>query len=305
LIPAAVAHGGVGADPAHSDGCRAAVDAALAVLATSGDPVAAAVAGVVILEDDPRFQAGTGSTVRLDGSIQMDASVMSGDGRYTAVAGLEQVRNPVRVAQALRQTPHLLLVGDGATQFARALGHPVYDPATAEARAATQRVREKLAAADPTLPAFWRGDSWRGYWNYPQRPEALGLGKRELGGDTVGVVVRAADGRFAGALSTGGMTIMLRGRVGDVPLFGAGLYAGPAGAAAATGVGERITEVLLAHTVYGWITAGMPAAEAARKGVALIAQKADTGLIVITATDLAAHASGPMPSAGRRANQSW
>jgi beta-aspartyl-peptidase (threonine type) len=302
-----VAHGGVGSNPAHADGCRAAVDVALTILEASGDPVAAAVAAVVVLEDDPRFQAGTGSTVRLDGSIQMDASVMSDDGRFTAVAGLEQVKNPVLVAQALRATPHLLLVGDGATQFARALGHAVHDPGTPEAHQATQRVREKLAAADPSLPPFWRGQDWRGYWNYPQRPEALGLGlsKQELGGDTVGVVVRAPDGRFAGALSTGGMTIMLRGRVGDVPLFGAGLFAGPAGAAAATGVGERITEVLLAHTVYGWIAGGVPAAEAARRGVELIAKKADTGLIVVTATELAIHASGPMASAGRTAGDVW
>jgi isoaspartyl peptidase/L-asparaginase-like protein (Ntn-hydrolase superfamily) len=306
---AAVAHGGVGSDEAHVDGCRAAVDAALAVLQTSGDPVAAAVAGVVVLEDDPRFQAGTGATVRLDGSIQMDASVMSSDGRFTAVAGLERVKNPVRVAEALRATPHLLLVGDGATQFARALGHPEYDPGTPARHQATQRLREQLAAADPSLPAFWRGNGWRGFWNYPQPPAALGLGPAELGSDTVGVVVRAADGRYAGALSTGGMTIMLRGRVGDVPLFGAGLFAGPAGAAAATGVGERITEVLLAHTVYGWIAQGMPAAEAARRGVDMISSRtggtADTGLIVVTSNDLGAFASASMATAGRTADQKW
>ena len=89
----AIAHGGVGTDAAHSDGCRAAVDAALAALSASNDPLAAAVAGVVVLEDDPRFNAGTGSIVRLDGSVQMDASVMDSSGRFGAVASIERVRN--------------------------------------------------------------------------------------------------------------------------------------------------------------------------------------------------------------------
>jgi L-asparaginase / beta-aspartyl-peptidase len=302
LKAGAVAHGGVGSDPAHADGCEAAVTAALATLARTGDPVAAAVAGAVVLEDDPRFTAGTGSTVRLDGSIQMDASVMSSDGRFTALAGLERVKNPILVAEALRATPHLLLVGDGATQFARALGHAEYDPGTPERHAATQLLRDKIATADPSLAEFWRTGAWRARWNYPQSPAALGLGpgtSSTLGSDTIGVVVRAPDGRFAGALSTGGIAIMLRGRVGDVPLFGAGLFVGPAAAVAATGVGERITEALLAHTVYGWIASGTPAQEAAQRGVDLIAAKADTGLIVITPTSMGIAASAGMASAMR------
>jgi hypothetical protein len=87
---AAIAHGGVGSPASASDGCRMAVDAALAALAAGKDPLDAAVAGVVLLEDDPRFNAGTGSIVRLDGSIQMDASVMDSGGRFGAVAGIER-----------------------------------------------------------------------------------------------------------------------------------------------------------------------------------------------------------------------
>src|SRR5580658_6428737 len=88
---AAIAHGGVGSSPPEwSDGCRSAVDAALIALKAGSDPVDAAVAGVVLLEDDPRFNAGTGACVRLDGeSIQMDASVMRSDGKFGAVAGIE------------------------------------------------------------------------------------------------------------------------------------------------------------------------------------------------------------------------
>jgi isoaspartyl peptidase/L-asparaginase-like protein (Ntn-hydrolase superfamily) len=303
--PAAVAHGGVGSDPAHADGPRRAVDAALAALQATGDPLEAAVAGAVILEDDPRFNAGTGSIVRLDGSIQMDASVMDSGGRFGAVAGLEKVQNPVKVARAVLDTPHLMLMGDGATRFARALGFGEYDPTTADRQAATEKIKARLKARAPDLPEYWRGNEWRKRWNYELAPEALGLGPEQTGTDTVGVAVRAPDGRFGVALSTGGTAIMLRGRVGDVPIYGAGLYAGQHGAAAATGTGERIIEVLLAHTVHGWLAAGMPAPEAAQRGVDLIKDKAPTGLIVIGPGTLGAAASRPMAWAGREAGGPW
>src|SRR4051794_10470721 len=112
MRPAAIAHGGVGTSSEASDGCRRAVDAALALLARGVDPLEAAVAAVVVLEDDPRFNAGTGSIVRLDGSVQMDASVMDSEGRFGAVATIERVKNPVTVARAVLETPHLLLAGD-------------------------------------------------------------------------------------------------------------------------------------------------------------------------------------------------
>ena len=304
---AAVAHGGAGSDPAASDGCRAAVNAALATLRTSGDPVAAAVAGVIVLEDDPRFNAGTGSVVRLDGSIQMDASVMSSDGRFGAIAGIERVKNPVLIAQAVRETPHLLLAGDGATRFARTLGHGEHDPSTPERMAAMELLKARLGGGDPTLPAFWQGDEWRRRWNYAISPEDLGLGPARFlrGSDTVGVVVRAPDGRFAAALSTGGTAVMLRGRVGDVPLFGAGLYAGSHGAVAATGTGERITEILLARSAFEWLQSGVAPADVVARAVDLIAAKGDIGLIVVSPTGLAAGAGGPMAWAGREETQAW
>ena len=95
--------------------------------------------------------------------------------------------------------------------------------------------------------------------------------------------MRSADGRFAAALSTGGWTLMLRGRIGDTPMPGAGLYVGPAGAVAGTGRGEKIIDVALARTVYGWLEQGVPAAEAARRGVELLG--GEGGLIVMTATE--------------------
>lgn len=304
---AAIAHGGVGSPPARSDGCRAAVDAALAVLEAGGDPLDAAVAGVVIMEDDPRFNAGTGSRVRIDGAtVQMDASVMDSSGRFGAVAVIEGVKNPVKVARAVADTPHLLLAGDGATRFARTLGMPPYDPATEEMRAATAAIQEQLRRADPSLPASWKDFNWRSKWNFERTLEEAGLAEKDAGSDTVGVVVRAADGRFAGALSTGGTAITLRGRVGDVPIFGAGLYAGGKGATAATGRGERIVEAGLARSVHEWLEAGASAADAAERAVRELKGKGEIGVIVADPVDLAAAADRPMAWAAREAgSRDW
>jgi isoaspartyl peptidase/L-asparaginase-like protein (Ntn-hydrolase superfamily) len=295
---AAIAHGGVGTPPALADGPRAAVDAALAALGAGADPLDAAVAGVVVLEDDPAFNAGTGSVVRLDGeTIQMDASVMDSPGRFGAVAAIEAVKNPVKVARAVADTPHLLLVGDGATRFARTLGMPPYDPSTPERRAASARIRERLRRRDPKLPEAWRRFDFRSRWNY-QKP----LG--EVFHDTVGVAVRARDGRFAVALSTGGTPITLRGRVGDVPILGAGLYAGAYGAAAATGTGERIIERGLARAVHGWLEEGVSPAAAARRAVDLL-RGTDIGIIVLGPSGMAADADQRMAWAGREEGGPW
>jgi isoaspartyl peptidase/L-asparaginase-like protein (Ntn-hydrolase superfamily) len=283
--PAVVAHCGSGTPPGEAGGCKAGVDAALAVLERGGDPLDAAVAGVAVLEDDPRYNAGTGSAVRLDGTtVQMDAAVMDSAGRFGAVAVIEDVRNPVKVARAVVDTPHRLLAGDGATAFARARGFPAFDVRTPEATAEAATLRADLESGRD-VPRSWQGFDWKGAYNYGP------------GSDTVGVAVRGADGTFAVALSTGGWTIVLRGRVGDVPVPGAGLFAGPAGAVAATGRGETIIDVALARTVYGWMAEGMSAQEAVRRGVELLG--GDGGLVAIGPHDLAGDAGKPMGWCGR------
>jgi isoaspartyl peptidase/L-asparaginase-like protein (Ntn-hydrolase superfamily) len=308
---AAIAHAGVGTPPAMADGCKAAVDAALRALEAGADPVDAAVEGVAVMEDDARFNAGTGSRVRLDGeTVQMDASVMSSEGRFGAVAGIENVKNPVKVAKAVTQTPHLVLAGDGATRFARTLGFAPHDPRTPESRERARALRAKLLAGDPAIPEAWNQFDWRARWNF-ERP----LGDAGLAGDvpaaasdagtssdTVGVAVRSADGRFGVALSTGGTAITLRGRVGDVPILGAGLYTGKHGAIAATGTGERIIEVGLARTVHGWLSVGTSAEWAAKKAVDVLRGK-DIGIIVITRDGMAAAGDREMAWAARESGE--
>jgi isoaspartyl peptidase/L-asparaginase-like protein (Ntn-hydrolase superfamily) len=309
---AAIAHGGVGTPPKDADGCRAAVDAALRALEAGAEPVDAAVAGVVVLEDDPRFNAGTGSRLRIDGAtVQMDASVMTSEGKFGAVAAIEGVKNPVKVARAVTETPHLVLAGDGATRFARTLGMPAWDPITPESRAKTREVQRKLLAGDPSLPRAWATFDWRARWNFERSLEDAGLAATPKGAigdagsssDTVGVAVRGADGRFGVALSTGGTSITLRGRVGDVPILGAGLYAGKHGAAAATGTGERIMEAGLARAVHDWLAAGSTA-EAAAKRAADMLRGQDIGIIVVSVNGMAAAADRDMAWAAREAGSS-
>jgi isoaspartyl peptidase/L-asparaginase-like protein (Ntn-hydrolase superfamily) len=100
-------------------------------------------------------------------------------------------------------------------------------------------------------------------------------------GDTVGAVVRARDGRFAAALSTGGTSFTLYGRVGDVPIFGAGLYAGPAGAVACTGDGEVIVKEMLAKRVYDEIASGVAARLAVHRAIADMPAEATIGIIAV------------------------
>ena len=276
--PAAVVHGGAGSPRTRMDGTDRAAAKALEALKSGGTALDAALAGVVVLEDDPRFNAGTGANIRLDGrTIQMDAACMEGTtGAFGAVAALERVRNPVLVARRVMDTPHLLIVGEGATRFARAMGFPDYNPTCAENRARFKRVQTILKGADPRQLDAWKRYDWKRGWNFPTPlKEALGTP------DTVGCVTRDAQGRFAAAISTGGTTITFYGRVGDVPMFGAGIYAGPKGAVACTGNGEDIVRHLVAKAAYDLLAKGRSAQEAVDETLAAFPATIDLGLVAV------------------------
>lgn len=274
---AILTHGGAASPRANSDGCDSAAAVARAVLDRGGDAFEAALAATAALEDDVRFNAGTGSNLRLDGElVQMDASVMASDGRFGAVACIEAVKNPVLVAARVIETPHLLLVGEGATAFARRLGFGEHDPVTEGARKKYARAVAELcgkgdgAYADDAAP--WKKTPPKVLWNFPGEP---------LECDTVGAAVRDVHGRFAATASTGGTLYMLKGRVGDSPLMGAGVYAGPHGAVCATGVGEEIIRHFLSKKIYDWLGEGVAPARAAQRAVALFPDIVDVGVLVI------------------------
>jgi len=285
-----VCHGGSASNPAHGDGPRLACRAGIEAIRSGEDALRAAIVATRWLEDDPRFNAGTGSNLRLDGeTIQMDASCMRSGGAFGAVAAIERVKNPIEVAHKVLSTPHMLLAGDGATAFARKNGFADHDPATEGAR---ERLRAVRAITGPL--GEWSREELEKAWNFETPLREV------LGCDTVGSV--AWDGEsFAAALSSGGTTTVLRGRVGDVPLPGCGLYAGPNGAVAVTGDGEYIAQALLAFRAYGELDRGMPPLEVATWALAQLEDSIDVGLIIVNRSGFAGAARHGMAWHGQHA----
>ncbi len=208
------------------------------------DALSAVVRAVSLMEDDEQFNAGTGSVTRIDGSIQMDAAVMTEES-LGAVINIERVKNPVMVARSVMEnTPHVILSGDGATEFARVMGFEDYNPSTEKSVARREILLKKLFSSgseqDPALKPFISMKGIRELARYTT--------------DTVGAVCRM-NGAFAAAVSTGGAFPMLRGRVGDSPIPGSGIYVGKKGAIVATGIGEEIIKKSLSFKVYSEIGA--------------------------------------------------
>jgi L-asparaginase / beta-aspartyl-peptidase len=194
-------------------------------LAAGRSAVDAVAAAVVVLEDAPYFNAGRGAVFTHDGGHELDAAIMDGAMlRAGAIAGVRHVRNPVLLARAvMERSPHVMLAGEGAEAFAREQG---------------------LALVDSE---YFRTEArWR------QWQEALRKGEKGEHADhfgTVGAVALDAHGNLAAATSTGGMTDKRRGRIGDSPVIGAGMYANRACAMSGTGWGEFYIRTAAAHAV--------------------------------------------------------
>lgn len=289
---AIVTHGGAGEPLAYADGCALAARRGREAFIETGDALDAAIAAVLVFEEDERFNAGTGSVLCLDGAtIEMDASVMDTRGRLAAVSCVRDVRNPIRLARAVADTPHVFLAGEGADRLARALGLEPSRPISARQRDKHEKLLKELAGSVPVMPGI-DNRMFDRFWNY-KTPLQLPKGAAH---DTVGAVVRGPDGHFAVAGSTGGSAPSLLGRVGDTAVMGSGFYAGPLGAIAATGVGEHIVRHMLARTVYGYIEQGMPLQQALQRGIDLIDKDVDTGLIAVTKTEAASCSNTHMPT---------
>lgn len=250
--PAIIVHGGAGRIRdddlrARLDGCRAAALTGWKILQQGGPALDAAEAAVAVLEDDPLFNAGTGSTLNALGNVEMDAAIMDGHTlRAGSVAAVQGVKNPIRLARRVMEDGrHVMLVGDGALAFARQVGFPECDPETLIVAAERKRWKEKHG--------------------------------------TVGCVAFDRSGKIAVATSTGGTFNKLPGRVGDSPLPGCGTYADDSGGVSCTGDGEAIMRLVMGKSAIELLkTDGDPQA-AAHKAVTLLAERAGGvgGLIVI------------------------
>lgn len=231
------------------EGLRDALVAGRTSLEDGATALDAVCAAVVSLEDNPLFNAGTGACFNSAGEIEFDACVMVGDDLQAgAVANLRRVKNPILVARkVMEETGHVLLGGEGALRFARALGFEDYDPMTPERREAfEEKVRRVQSGEDQWIP--WMKEFLE---KYP-----------ELATGTVGAVALDDQGSLAVATSTGGVTMKLVGRIGDTPIPGAGTYATTYGAVSATGQGELMMRVLTARAVCDRIEGGRSAQEA-------------------------------------------
>jgi beta-aspartyl-peptidase (threonine type) len=230
--PALIVHGGAWNIPDESvdrckAGCLAALNAGWSILSAGGAAIDAIEAAIVVLEDDPVFDAGYGSHLNLDGQVECDAIVMNAATlRAGSIAAVQRIRNPIRLARkVLEECPHMMLVGGGAERFAESHGIPLCDP------------EELVAPAE------------REAWQSCRKDEHAAANHRGHEQGTVGAVALDANGALFAATSTGGTCCKLPGRVGDSPLIGCGCYADiEAGGVSATGYGEAIMKVVLAKT---------------------------------------------------------
>jgi beta-aspartyl-peptidase (threonine type) len=290
---ALIAHGGAGKWRPGSDedairGLTAAVEAGRRVLEAGGSSLDAVCATVVLLEDNPIFNAGTGAVLNFDGFCELDASVMESRGsRVGAVSGLQRVKNPVLVARkVMDETDHVMLTGEGAQRFARVMGFPDHDPVTPERRAdwldKRNRVGEVLGPHALKMRRFLK-----------EHPE--------YAGGTVGAAAVDASGVLAAATSTGGVTLKMVGRVGDSPVPGAGNYASSRVAASATGTGEFVLRSLATRAISERVERGESLSQAVSAVLEGLGRDydADVGLIAVDdhGTPVALHRTRDMPHA--------
>jgi N4-(beta-N-acetylglucosaminyl)-L-asparaginase len=228
-----------------------ALERAMGLIASGTDPLEAVVEGVTLVEDDPDdMSVGYGGLPNEQGIVELDASVMHGPTHKAgAVAALRNVRHPSKVAlEILRRTDHVLLVGEGALQFARALGFPEEDLLTEKARQAWLRWKASLNPQDDWLDPGQQVDT------SARAPSTEG---------TIHVSAVDARGDIGACTSTSGLSYKLPGRVGDSPIIGAGLFVdNPVGAAGATGRGEAVIQSAGAHQVVRHMEEGMEPTEA-------------------------------------------
>lgn len=290
---ALIAHGGAGnwrpgSEREAIDGMQGAVEAGRAVLLAGGSALDAVCATVVILENNPIFNAGTGAVLNFDGFVELDASLMeSGESRVGAVAALQRVKNPILVARkVMEETDHVMLAGEGAQRFARVMGFGDHDPVTPARKADWQ---DKKARMDEVLGKH----SFKMRRFLQHHPE--------YAGGTVGAAAVDVRGILAAGTSTGGVTMKLVGRVGDSPIPGAGNYASRFIAASATGTGEFVVRALATRAISEEVERGATLGEAMGKVLDQLGRDydADVGLIGVDLDGVAVarHRTRDMPHA--------
>lgn len=234
--------------------------AGIAARANGGSALDMVEAGGRVAEaDESNSSVGLGGLPDRDGRVTLDACVMTWAGDIGAVCALEDIVHAVSVARrVMERTPHTMLVGEGARTFALEQGFEARNLLT------------------PRAEAAWR--EWLKTANYAPRPNSENTDWPSMPGgpnnhDTIGLLAIGADQRMAGACTTSGMAFKMRGRVGDSPIIGAGLYVDDeVGGATATGVGEDVVRVAGAHAVVEAMRHGMEPTAACRSVIERLAR---------------------------------
>jgi len=263
MQPALIVHGGAWDIPddaiqASTSGCRRALEIGWAILARGGSALEAITASIMVLEDDPAFDAGYGSHLNLDGRVECDAIIMEGATlRAGSVAALQRVKNPILAARAVFENcNHMMLVAEGAERFAKDHGVALCDP-------------EDLIS--PAEREAWLRCSENQHAASHHRGHDQG---------TVGAVAIDQRGQLFAATSTGGVCCKLPGRVGDSPLIGCGCYAdSQLGGVSCTGYGEAIMKIVMAKSAVDFLGRAHSAADPVHAETAMQAAQAAVDLL--------------------------
>lgn len=264
-------HGGAGSVP-NKDEYAPNLEAILAtgqsILKRGGSALDAVEQCVMLLEDDPAFNAGRGSVLNEEGKVEMDAAVMNGvDMQAGAIAGITNIKNPIHLARkVMEESEHVMLIGAGALRFAELMNEPQEE----DTYFITEKRLKQLEEAAQNDTVVLDHSSMR-------------TSEKKMG--TVGAVARDTNGNLAAATSTGGITNKKFGRVGDSPIVGAGVFAeNETCAVSATGFGEQFIRTSLSRAVSEFVRhKHMNAQEAADAAIAYLVHKVQGlgGVIVI------------------------
>ena len=217
--------------------------AAWEILQANGRALDAVEAGVRVPEADPNERSvGYGGRPDRDGRVTLDACIMDEQANIGSVACLEFIKHPISVARAvMEKTPHVMLVGDGALQFALSQGFP----------------KENLLVAESEK-------EWKEWLKNSQYKPIVNIENH----DTIGMIALDSQGNLSGACTTSGMAFKMHGRLGDSPIIGAGLYVdNEIGAATATGHGEEVIRIAGCHLVVELMRQGKTPQQACEEAV--------------------------------------
>jgi len=223
--------------------------AAWEILKNKGRALDAVEKGVMVTEASENCCVGLGAYPDRDGFVTLDACIMDEFFNCGSVAFLERIKHPISVARrVMEKTPHVMLVGSGAQQFAIEQGFPLEE--------------QKLSPDSQKVYDDWLKKS--GY-----KPAINNENKgRQSNHDTIGMVAMDANGNLSGSCTTSGLSFKMRGRVGDSPIIGAGLYVdNEVGACTATGVGEEVIRISGSHTVVELMRQGLSPEAACKKAI--------------------------------------